>query len=57
MTSKYLSLATPLANQAVMDMVEYFKVKMELCKGKSWAVEQDFEGGFMVSRPSGLDSF
>lgn len=51
MTSKYLSLATPLANEAVMDMVNYFKAKIVASKGRAWSVEKDFEAGTMVSRP------
>ena len=51
MTSKYLSLATPLANEAVMDMVNYFKAKIVASEGKAWSVEKDFEAGTMVSRP------
>lgn len=49
MTSKYLSLATPLANEAVMDLIRLYKVKAEVAKGRAWAVEKDMEAATMVS--------
>ena len=48
MTSKYLSLATPLANEAVMDLVRLYKAKAEIAGDRSWAVEKDMEAATMV---------
>lgn len=48
MTSKYLGLATPLANEAVMDMVQYLKAKIIAADGRAWSIEKDFEAGTMV---------
>jgi cytochrome P450 len=49
MTSKYLSLTTPLANEAVTDVIEYFKAKIARVDGRSWSVEKDMEGATLVS--------
>lgn len=52
MTSKYLSLAAPLANEAVADLIEFWKAKSAAAGDRAWAVEKDFEGATMVSGSS-----
>jgi len=47
MTSK--SFATPLANEAVMDLIRLYKVKADVAKGQALAVESDMEAATMVS--------
>ena len=49
MTSKYLSLTTPLANEAVTDVIDYFKAKIIRANGRAWSVEKDMEGATLVS--------
>jgi hypothetical protein len=50
MTSKYLSLATPVANQAVSDLIDYLKVKASVAGDHAFEVEKDLEAGTIVSR-------
>jgi cytochrome P450 len=49
MTSKYLSLTTPRANEAVRELIELFAAKAKVAEGKGFQAEVDMEGGTMVS--------
>ena len=48
MTSKYLALATPLANEAIRELIDYWQEKLKVAGDRSFAVEKDFEGATMV---------
>ncbi len=46
MTSKYLSLTTPRANEAIGELIELWKVKSH-ATSRAWAAEQDMESATM----------
>ncbi|ORY21756.1 cytochrome P450 [Naematelia encephala] len=43
MTSKYLSLTTPRANESVKELVNLWRRKASVCEGRAWAAEGDME--------------
>lgn len=48
MTSKHLSLTTPRANEAVMNLIELFKLKASKAGGRSFESEGDMTSATMV---------
>lgn len=48
MTSKYLSLTTPRANEAVRDIIDLWKRKVGLAGGLAWHAEFDLENATLV---------
>lgn len=49
MTSKYLSMTVPRANEAIDELVELFEAKVDKAEGKAWEVEGDMIAATMVS--------
>ncbi|KAK8847633.1 hypothetical protein IAR55_005492 [Kwoniella newhampshirensis] len=47
MTSKYLSLTMPRAYDSVSDLIELWRAKRDLCRGKTWSAASDLEGATM----------
>lgn len=48
MTSKYLSLTTPRANESVRELIELFKAKAKIAGDRSFASEGDMSNSAMV---------
>jgi cytochrome P450 len=49
MTSKFLGMTLPRANEAMDELVELFKVKIDKAEGRVWSVEGDMVAATMVS--------
>ncbi|KAK4684370.1 hypothetical protein P7C73_g5809, partial [Tremellales sp. Uapishka_1] len=47
MTSKYLSLTTPKANEPIKDLIELWKLKAEKAGGRSWDAMKDMDAATM----------
>lgn len=50
MTSKYLSLTTPKANEAIGELVKLWRLKIAKAGGRAWVASLDIENATMVSR-------
>lgn len=49
MTSKYLSLSTPLATRCTDKFVKYIGTKVQFAQGRPFEIEEDFRAVTMVS--------
>ncbi len=47
MTSKYLSLTTPRANESIGNLVELWRAKSDAAGGRAWAAGNDMESSTM----------
>jgi cytochrome P450 len=47
MSSKYLSLTTPRANESIKMLIEYWRIKQKSSGGKAWHATVDLEGATM----------
>jgi cytochrome P450 len=47
MTSKYLSLTTPRANESIKTLIDYWKIKQASCGGRTFKADVDLESATM----------
>lgn len=52
MSTKYLGMTVPRANEAVDELVDLFEAKIDKSEGKPWQVEGDMIAATMVSPPA-----